>query len=847
MGAYMKKLITYFSMVILLFSLGLHAQVADNAAAVAPLDDAVDVAKTIVDFEWNAFTSDNNNTDITAGPYTFTLLDATLAIVEQQTGITAGTTTYSITIGDLTPNYTYTWTVVDEDGAGANDGDFTFTTNMDDPTLGAETTPVALNETLTWSAAAAANVEYAVYLSTDGVNFTDLGVAPAITTETYTFQAGDLDPNVEYDVKIIASSTLAAPPADVESNEITFTTALTDPVLTALPATAEINSTLNWTASAADDVEYEVQANDGGSYASVVTGLTTTTYTFQPGDVTGNQAYDVKIIASSSLANVTDVESNEISFTTANVGLEGFMYDFNSGSPNALEDVLVEFTNTVAPFEVYSTLSAASTGAYQLYVPTGIYDVTFSKTGYTTLDFTDVAIASYMTGIDMQMGETVVINAPTNITQTTFDAHWDAFTGAVEYHVYVSTDPGCSGSYVAGFDDYNAGTNLSVTITGLTAGTTYYYKVIPYSYSYYPFESNIASVSTVAPAPVLVAPADFAPGVSIEPTFVWDGSSITTINRVFQLQVSTDDDFYPITRIVYENLNITPETFDMQTVTELLEGGTVYYWRVAAVLDGTVGDWSAIWSFTTTVPCYVNIIGPGNGIEIGSDEATLQWNSNAQGGNELYDLFYDTSDPGPDGFVGTTPQETDLTDKTFLLEHIPQGTTYYWQVRVKTSTGAVCGYSTVASFKSSGELLTPLPSAPVQGLVLNTTSPNLYWINYAYHPDIAYRVCYAETDAVDGSTYKLNDGTEEVTSWTHNNYIQLTDLTPGQVYHWQVQATSDGGTTMSEWSDPVSFEVYGSSAASPLIPIYPSGEYQFTLLQLLPTGIQLVAVLVCNM
>ncbi|MBU1101363.1 MAG: T9SS type A sorting domain-containing protein [Bacteroidetes bacterium] len=815
----MKKLTTCFSMVILLF----YANVFAQSPAVSPIDADVTVARTTATFTWTDIGTDNFENRYDFEVYT----DAGYTILHEagQTAIADVTTTISAAMAF---NTTYYWQVTNtdlNDDGTYDDSDapaqFSLTIVMDTPTLDAETTPVALDETLTWSAAAAANVEYEVQVD-DGTGY--VSVVTGLTVLSYQFQAGELDPNVEYDVKIIASSTLAAPPDDVESNVITFITALTDPVLTALPATAEINSTLNWTASAAADVEYEVQADDGGSFASVVTGLTTTSYKFQPGDLTGNQAYDVKIIASSSLTGVTIVESNEISFTTTNVGLDGITYDYNSGSPSALGSVLVEFTNTVPPFEVYSTTSDVTTGSYQLYVPSGNYDITFSKTGYQTLSYTNTNLFSYYSGTNIYLGAAVVITAPTGVTQTAFDANWESFTGATEYHIYVSTDPACTGSYVAGYDGLDVGNVLTVNVTGLTPGTTYYYRVLAYDiYSYY-YSSDVESVSTVAPPPVLVAPAEYATGVSIEPTFEWDASAITSAIEHFQLQVSTDNDFYPVTRIAYENLDITPEEFDMREVSEFLESGTVYYWRVAAVIGSTVGEWSAPWSFTTTAGCYVYIIGPGNGIELGSDEAPLQWNSNAQGGNELYDLFYGTSDPGPGGFAGTTPQETDLTDKTFLLENIPQGTTYYWQVRVKTSAGAICGYSAVASFKSSGELLIPIPAAPVQDLVINTTSPNLYWVSYAYHPDIAYRVCYALTDAVEASTpYQLNDGTEEVTSWTHNKYIQLTNLVPGEQYFWQVQATSDGGTTMSEWSAPESFQIYGSSVASALIPIYPSG------------------------
>jgi len=75
------------------------------------------------------------------------------------------------------------------------------------------------------------------------------------------------------------------------------------------------------------------------------------------------------------------------------------------------------------------------------------------------------------------IGPTTTI-AATNITATSFTANWTAFTGATGYYLDVATNNTFT-TYVTGFNNlYVSGQSTSsASVTGLTLGVTYYYRV----------------------------------------------------------------------------------------------------------------------------------------------------------------------------------------------------------------------------------------------------------------------------------------------------------------------------------------------------------------------------------
>jgi len=73
-------------------------------------------------------------------------------------------------------------------------------------------------------------------------------------------------------------------------------------------------------------------------------------------------------------------------------------------------------------------------------------------------------------------GVTPVAAAATNITTTSFDAGWSVSTGDLGYRIDVATDAAFT-ALVEGYNNKDVGNVTLFNVTGLSAGTTYYYRV----------------------------------------------------------------------------------------------------------------------------------------------------------------------------------------------------------------------------------------------------------------------------------------------------------------------------------------------------------------------------------
>ncbi len=165
---------------------------------------------------------------------------------------------------------------------------------------------------------------------------------------------------------------------------------------------------------------------------------------------------------------------------------------------------------------------------------------------------------------------------------------WNPSAGAATYRLQVSASPLFVGNV---FDDSTL-TGTSRPITGLTIGTTYYWRVNAKNsagtsaYSTRSFKT----LATALVAPTLVSPADSTVNASSNPTLSWNASIGAA---TYRLQISTSQLF---TTTVLDDSILTGLS---RQVSGLILG-TTYFWRVNAKNTGGTSPYSAIWRFTVS-------------------------------------------------------------------------------------------------------------------------------------------------------------------------------------------------------------------------------------------------------
>jgi fibronectin type 3 domain-containing protein len=416
-------------------------------------------------------------------------------------------------------------------------------------------------------------------------------------------------------------------------------------------------------------------------------------------------------------------------------------------------------------YNVYRGTTAGGESATPII--TGITGTTFTDTtvtNYTTYYYTVAAVNS--TGTSNMSNEASATPsappaAPTGLTATAGNASvslsWTAVTGATGYNIYRGTTAGGEGTTAV-----TTVSTTSFTDSGLTNGTTYYYKVAAVNSGGPGALSNEAS-ATPEP-PVTSAPTGLtATAGNASVMLSWTATTGAASYNVYRGTTPSGESATPIATGL-----AAPAYTDTG-----LTNGQIYYYEVAAV-DG--GGTSSMSNEASATPQLTAPTAPtGLTATPGNASVTLTWTITT--GATSYNVYRGTTAGGE----GATPIVTGLTAPTYNDTGLFNGTTYYYKVAAVNSGGV--------STPSAEASATPEPPTPAAPAGLTATAGNasvaLSWT--ASSGATSYNV-YRGTSAGGESPTAIATGV------TTASYTDST-VSNGTTYYYKVAAVNASGTS----------------------------------------------------
>ncbi len=396
--------------------------------------------------------------------------------------------------------------------------------------------------------------------------------------------------------------------------------------------------------------------------------------------------------------------------------------------------------------------------------------------GTTYAGGSSTAFWSFTTG---NVPEAFAKTTPTNgatVISTTPTLIWGSSSGATsyEYCYDTSNDNACSGWT-------NNGTAISVGLSSLSAGTTYFWHVraINSIGMTYANSSSTAfwsfTTGNVPDAFNKTAPTNGDTNILLNPTLSWGSSSGVTS---YAYCIDTSNNSTCDASWVSTGTNTSVGLSSLST-------GTTFYWHIRAEnsFGTTYADGSAtsFWSFTTeNVPGAFAKTTPTNGAIGISTSPTLIWGSS--NGATGYDYCYDTTNDNACSNWTSVGSNTSMG-----LSGLSLNTTYYWQVRANNGIGTTYADGSSTAFWSFTTENVPeafAKTTPTNGAIGISTSPTLIW--GSSNGATGYDYCYDTTN---------DNACSNWTSVGSNTSMGLSGLSLNTTYYWQVRANNGIGTT----------------------------------------------------
>ncbi len=360
--------------------------------------------------------------------------------------------------------------------------------------------------------------------------------------------------------------------------------------------------------------------------------------------------------------------------------------------------------------------------------------------------------------------------AATSITISAFTANWSASTGATSYRLDVST-VNTFASFVTGYNDLNVSTVLTYAVSGLSAGTTYYYRVRAVNSGGAGDNSAVITVETIPAAPTATA------ATSITTTGFSANWSAVTGAASYRLDVSTVNTFASfVTGYNDKNVGLV-----VTSAVVGLSSGTTYYYRLRSVNTGGTSAVSNTMSTTTYLAPTVTtqaVTAITVGTATGNGNVTVLGVPNPTQYGHCWAL---TSSPTTANAKTTLGAKSTTGAYTSSLTGLTAGTLYFVRAYATNAAGTVYGSEVSFTTTPAAPTATAATSITISGFTANWSA-----------------VTGAASYRLDVST--VSSFASYITGYTDKNVASvvsyaIASLTTGATYYYRVRAVNTGGTS----------------------------------------------------
>lgn len=354
--------------------------------------------------------------------------------------------------------------------------------------------------------------------------------------------------------------------------------------------------------------------------------------------------------------------------------------------------------------------------------------------------------------------------APTgsSVATTSFTANWSNPGGATSYYLDVATDSGFT-SFVTGYNNKSV-SGTSDSVTGLTAGTTYYVRVRAVSAG-----GTSASSAALTQVTVPTAPNTPTAGSVTASSFAVSWSAVTGATS-YKLDVATDSGF------TSKLSSYNDVTATSPTTVSGLNASTTYYVRVRAVSSGGTGANSGTLTQSTAASATAPAAPTGLTVTPGNQLLSLSFAAGADGGSAITNYEYSTN--GGSSWTARSPASTATS---FDITGLTNGTSYDVQVRAVnaigtgTATDSVAGTPRTTPGAPTGLSVTPGNGQLTASFTAPASNGGSALTNYEYSTN-------------GGSSFTAVSPASTSTS------ITITGLSNGTSYNVQVRAVNAAGS-----------------------------------------------------